>query len=192
MSEQRQYHWICYGIACPDSNAIKYIGISCDPKKRLIQHRRSARRGERTVFYDWLRELSAAGKSPKVVKLQSGIGLETASDAERHWINVHADTGDLLNRMPGGIDWNTSAFEKSLRYELRPNSPEPKPVRCLSSGIVYSSIGECARALGVKETRVSQSVKKGYRCCGRQLTFDGVDPVMRPRDYKVRERVHPL
>ncbi len=186
MKEQRQYRWICYGILCPNSQAIKYVGISCDPKGRLIAHRRAARRGERTAFYDWLRDIIATGKSPKLVELQSGTGMESASDAERHWIEVHAGSGQLLNRNPGGVDWNPEAFRKSLHYQSRANGAEPKRVRCLTTNVVYDSIRECARALNIDDSRVHQSLKKGYRCCGRQLTFEGMDPVKTPRDYKSR------
>jgi len=93
-----------YGLKCPDSGEIRYIGKSENPKKRLLAHINSAR-----IFaYDhhaarWLRRLDGEQKRPELAILHEVVAGEDWRLIERQWIARAASEGwHLTNSTAGG------------------------------------------------------------------------------------------
>ena len=172
MEAGRDYRWSCYGISCPDTGRIVYVGLSCNVVARIKQHKRCAKRGDSTPLYCWMRTLLERGDKFGVLILDRGVGIESASIVEQQWIDRLKDEY-LLNRNPGGeVLRNRAAFEKSLVYDESNSVVRAKRVRCLTTGQVFASMSECARILGVDQSRIYQSATKGWRCLGRKLVWE--------------------
>lgn len=93
-----------YGLRCPISNLIRYVGKSTSPKSRLRTHIRKAISGE----YDhhnarWIRKLSETGYEPQLVILHEVQEGEDWAEIEREYIeNFKRDGFDLTNSTLGG------------------------------------------------------------------------------------------
>lgn len=88
-----------YGLFCPRTGQLRYIGAAKKPEQRLKGHLREARQGARPV-HNWIRELASEGLAPKL-----DIVTETHNwDAdERAAIRAARELGcELLNIAPGG------------------------------------------------------------------------------------------
>lgn len=188
MAQTQAYEWTCYGVTCPTTYDVVYVGVTKNPKVRLKQHIKDARCGRKSVFWQWLRDILLSGYKPGFVVLEAGAGYDKASDAERRWIATHSNTGKLLNRNPGGVDHNLEAFKK----QCAPTGRRPQNMRAIKSlttGVIFESAAECARQLQVKYSRVYRALSENYRCVGHQLAYadSNMLPVAR-RQYKARAR----
>lgn len=89
--------WI-YGLVCPETGLIRYIGQSQDPHARANSH------GHVTAaraIVAWHQELSHKGLAPTLVLLERVGDDAEALAAEREWIARYHRFGDLLNSQPG-------------------------------------------------------------------------------------------
>lgn len=87
-----------YGLACPDTGEVRYIGKAVNTRKRYDSHMRERRR--RTPLYDWLGSMRSKGKAPVMVELASAFDWEAT---ERTIIaQYRADGAKILNVADGG------------------------------------------------------------------------------------------
>jgi hypothetical protein len=163
------YNWVVYGICCALSGRVHYVGVTCNFKSRRKDHRREAKSGNKSRLYAWMREAEEFGWKPDFRILEEGSGYESAGLAERRWIAMFADSGELFNQRPGGefLD-SLDAYKATRSAEARAKG---RAVICLTTGERFESVAACARVLGVDESRVFQSCKTGYRCLGRALAY---------------------
>jgi len=125
-----------YGLHCPDTGALRYIGKANCSNARLKSHLGACKRG-RTPVRIWLASLLADGKLP-ILRVLETIPAEQWELAERAAIKNARDGGaDLLNVAKGG------------------NQPEPIRDR------VYFLNRELGRML--KQGRVSAEAKAKLR-----------------------------
>lgn len=89
-----------YGLYCPDSGELKYIGKANNAEKRLQSHIRDSRR-RNTPVYIWLRSLLTEGKIP-TIKILEKVKFEDWQDAEKRLILNYSKTSKLLNIACGG------------------------------------------------------------------------------------------
>ena len=90
---------VIYGLTCPDTGSIRYIGKANNPEKRFASHLRDART-RTTPVYGWITKLVNDGKRPGLVVLEDA---QDWVEAERRWIAVSRARGDqLLNVADGG------------------------------------------------------------------------------------------
>lgn len=88
-----------YGLNCPKTGALRYIGKAADPQARYKGHLREARR--RTPLYDWIAKLRSEGLLPVLVILEAEV--KDWREAERRLIAEARARGDrLLNLADGG------------------------------------------------------------------------------------------
>jgi hypothetical protein len=197
MSSEDVYNWTVYGIACSLTGDVRYVGVTCNMKSRRGEHRREAKRGNKSRIYQWMQAMEGDGCPAHFLVLEEGSGYEAAADCERRWIAFYEPSGRLLNVRPGGEFVNTldaykatrnkasrerglaaakrNAEQQMLRRDaaiLLPGESAGRAVVCLSTGERFGSVGECARKLGVDDKRVSQSCNKGYMCVGRVLAHE--------------------
>lgn len=89
-----------YGLACPDSGQIRYIGKSIRPEERLMNHMNEVSNCHRS---HWLQSLKAAGKRPCLVILQVLADDENWQEWEKSWIKYGRLVGwKLTNNTDGG------------------------------------------------------------------------------------------
>jgi len=95
---------VVYGFRVKATGEYRYVGQTTKRvERRHAEHRRVAKQGRRTPFYDWLR------KTPKdayevVVLERIGTTREDLGQAEISWITLYRASGDrLLNLSEGGL-----------------------------------------------------------------------------------------
>jgi predicted GIY-YIG superfamily endonuclease len=90
--------WCVYVLIDPRSGAIRYVGITCDPKRRINGH--CKRVGPTTLKGRWIFRLLALGKRPRLLVVESGIATrDQARRREASWTKSLLDAGfALLNQ----------------------------------------------------------------------------------------------
>ena len=92
-----------YGLLDPNNLEIRYVGKSIDPERRLKEHVRSTRRGDRTPRADWMKKL--LNQTPSIIILER-VHLSDANEREKFWIAFMRKQGArLLNLTEGGDGW---------------------------------------------------------------------------------------
>lgn len=94
-----QNGWVIYGLCCPLTNVVRYVGVTTDLARRLRRHLSSRQLARQTPVYEWLRLLAKGGLRPTLRVLEQGDALRDWREAERRWI---ARLPDLLNVLRGG------------------------------------------------------------------------------------------
>lgn len=101
-----------YGLYDPESGALRYIGKTISPKKRLAQHCRGNANQMHMPVVRWCRDLRLRSLSPRMEVLTWCRDWETA---ERKLIAAHRKAGvDLLNVASGG-----TAMPETKRTSLK-------------------------------------------------------------------------
>lgn len=99
-----------------------------------------------------------------------------------------------------GYDYDIFNFNKDRLTETQPPIVEEKSIqktkvkkiwerscRCLETGIIYDSIRECSRQMGISYKSVYNSIKSGNSRNGFHFTFEGCDYV-EPKKIRAKER----
>lgn len=107
-----------YGLLCPLSGEIRYIGKSIDPERRLKGHMSGARTGSYSHHTSrWLRKLERCGLAPEIVILQEVPEGDDWRQAEREWIASAIAAGwPLTNSTVGGEGLDYLRPEDRERY----------------------------------------------------------------------------
>lgn len=108
MSEERAE---IYGLYCPDTGALRYVGKARDAKERLKRHIHE--RGLRRPVNAWVRKLAEAGKRP-VVRVLETVPYPEWEEAERRLIALHRQTANLLNVADGGAMPSQTAEQRRV------------------------------------------------------------------------------
>lgn len=91
-----------YLLRQPSDNAIRYVGQSVYPDKRLWAHIAEARSGARSHRSNWIRKLLAAGEQP-ILEIIEEATVETWIEREQFWIAFYRAAGcRLVNATDGG------------------------------------------------------------------------------------------
>lgn len=89
-----------YTLSDPESNAIRYVGISANPCLRFGLHlaNSSSGRVDNEPKNAWIRGLTARDLMPILTIIEKVETKAEAADRETYWILYHLDTGSpLLN-----------------------------------------------------------------------------------------------
>lgn len=114
---------ICYiyTLNCPDTNIVKYVGQSVNPKKRLQTHINKSNISTKTRKKAWIKGLSKCGKKP-IMSIIDVVPLEEASFWEQHYISLFIGWGfSLYNLTYGGEvkkEVSNKTKEKLRNYNL--------------------------------------------------------------------------
>lgn len=108
-----------YGLIDPRTNALRYVGESYRPKRRLGEHVALARisPNNRRRVVRWVRSLLKVQMLP-LLEILEEVPDEAANDAERFWIaSLRAAGAQLLNMATGGEGGGplTEAARQKLR-----------------------------------------------------------------------------
>lgn len=92
-----------YGLYCPKSGELRYIGKANDARKRLSSHLKDCNR-RKTPCACWIKSLVENGQVP-VMKVLAEVQESEWEQAEREFISEARLRGeDLLNVARGGVD----------------------------------------------------------------------------------------
>jgi len=93
-----------YALCDPDTEIIRYIGKSDDPKVRYVQHIKDK---HKTYKVNWIKKLKSSGKVP-LLKILEEVDKNCWETAEKKWINRYRlVTGrKLTNTTEGGAGPN--------------------------------------------------------------------------------------
>lgn len=91
-----------YGLVDPDTQQVRYIGKSTNPKRRLYAHLSPTELSGDCYRTRWLRRLVNEGKRPSLLCVAT-VPADAWEDAERYWIEHYRKLGaPLTNTNPGG------------------------------------------------------------------------------------------
>ena len=112
-----------YGLKCPHSGAVRYIGKSNNPSKRLRAHIYGAMRHVYNHHAArWIRKLQESGLRPELRILELVPAGKDWRAAERDWIKRALDLGwPLTNSTAGGegLDYLNPSDELAFRQNHR-------------------------------------------------------------------------
>lgn len=106
-----------YGLLDPRTNALRYVGKSCDPILRHRSHiaygRKRIRKG---VMNQWIKDLADQKLEPELVLIEKIEG--DWKEREIYWIHRLREEGyPLLNTSSGGIGADGEApIEKTIKW----------------------------------------------------------------------------
>lgn len=108
-----------YAIKCPDTNIIKYIGLTTTGVTRLYGHWRdfkSNKTGKIIRIKAWIRKLKSNGKKFTVEYLDYADSKEELIEKEIYWIKYYKDLGiELLNHNEGGYIPHKRSYSEEER-----------------------------------------------------------------------------
>jgi len=91
-----------YGLLCPDTLALRYVGYAKNPHKRYLQHCSHSNNLDGNKRCKWLSKLILNGKAPVYVLIEQGF--QDWCEAEKRWISFFRSQGaDLVNTADGGV-----------------------------------------------------------------------------------------
>lgn len=92
-----------YGLCCPDTQEIRYIGKANDPELRLRKHLQAAGLRPENYAQRWMAKLLRAGKKPALIYLRRIADHENWQEIERYEIAKGFSEGlRLTNTSAGG------------------------------------------------------------------------------------------
>lgn len=98
-----------YGLYCPDTDALRYVGKAKDAQRRYKVH--LCERVFTRPVNNWVRSLVQAKKLP-VLKILETVPSEQWEEAERRLIAHYRKTCDLLNVADGGAMPSQTAIQR--------------------------------------------------------------------------------
>lgn len=91
-----------YVLREPNSEGVRYVGLTSNPKNRLIKHI-GHWGGDRTHRVCWIKSLKSRGLLPEMEVIESGLTLQDAKQKEIDYIKLFKACGArLVNRTMGG------------------------------------------------------------------------------------------
>jgi hypothetical protein len=109
-----------YALRDPESLEVRYIGLSVDPRERLISHLSEARSGIDSPKCRWLRTLLQRGLSPRM-DILACVPREQGLRSEKGFIEGYFESSPLTNRAglpPRGREQVGARLSKDLVAKL--------------------------------------------------------------------------
>ena len=134
-----------YGLVCPITSKVKYVGKTSSLKRRFAEHKHNClvdAKYENKHLMHWWRKLERKGLEPQMVVLEE-VSAETWKCAEQKWI-AHYGRHALCNKNDGGTEpppsngrrmseeakKRLSDFRKGkVFYDVHPALGKPSPLR---------------------------------------------------------------
>lgn len=92
-----------YGLCCPDTQEVRYIGKANDPQVRLRKHLQAAGYRPENYAQRWMAKLLRQGKKPILVYIRHISDEENWQEIERYEISKGFSEGlRLTNTSAGG------------------------------------------------------------------------------------------
>lgn len=110
--------WVIYTLSDPETNEIRYVGVTHHPDTRLAEHLSKARKHRETNHRAcWIRSLLAKSLKPIFKVIENGEGPDWVA-REQHWIAYYRGLGlRLVNATDGGE--GTLGYSPSPEWRAR-------------------------------------------------------------------------
>lgn len=152
---------IIYSLVDPNTNEVRYIGLSSHGLKRARAHFTNKREiNKKTHKATWIRSLLALKLQPKIVILEEVLDSKALPEREVFWIKQYKNLTNHTEGGEGTRGWKhseeTKIFITKLSKERRPTgsfklSPEAKIKKSIASKEQFSS----------ELARLEQSIRLG-------------------------------
>lgn len=172
-----------YVLSDPERKAVRYVGISHEPKRRFRRHCLS---GQKTILSShkqkWIAKLWRAGLKPLLAIVDEGLNLEAAKAREMDLIAV---IPNLTNGTKGGDTnaWDTFSLEarerctRALRTKgnralatIRAENPErwTEIKRAMAEGVRNSAASKRASLENIKKAQAAAQASEKMRAAARK------------------------
>lgn len=142
-----------YTLICPETDIVRYIGKSNNPKRRYHAHMRI----DKTACshkINWVQSLLKRGLKPKLEIIKK-VPMDEWKEWERYYINIYRDKGKLTNCKDGG-EGSSRGNKTSFKKGIRPwNTGTRKKKTCAICGELFE---------------VSPTGNKKYKCCSMKCS----------------------
>lgn len=99
--EEKKY--IVYGLFCPLSKVIRYIGITCQAAEKRLRAHMSCKESENQYKYRWIQKLKKSGLKPTIIILGQDLPRHEACNKEIELIAKHKKSiGEKLTNLHEG------------------------------------------------------------------------------------------
>lgn len=148
--------WFIYALLDPRTAAVRYVGKSVNPRRRLQSHCSAKAVAKQTHTACWLRSLLDVGLSPSLVIIDGGRGNGHAA-AERAWIAEYRRRGaHLTNHSDGGECELSAEFRAKLSASQMGRKMSPEAIE-------KSAAKRRGKKLGSEARRHMSEARKGYQ-----------------------------
>jgi len=107
-----------YGLVDPETNEVRYVGKSNNPKVRYQSHLIDKKSNPHKT--SWIKSLSKRGLKPKLVILEEAT-RDKWEERERYWIKHYQDEGaPLVNILEGGASFPVKILVESWDELISP------------------------------------------------------------------------
>jgi hypothetical protein len=131
--------WFIYALTDPKTEAVRYIGYTANPKKRLYQHIYHCN-GKDSHKNSWIKKLLSEGNSPNLVILERGDG--PWQEREKYWIQHYRNLGVRLTNSTNGGDGACGLLvSEETRRKIGNQSRESKRYVNWINAAISSNIG---------------------------------------------------
>jgi predicted GIY-YIG superfamily endonuclease len=143
-----------YGLRCPLSNKIRYIGKSVNPNQRFKNHINYEIRSD-THKARWLNKLAEQGLLPNLIIIEE-TSIDQWEEREKYWISYYKN--DLTNETIGGDGRQAGWKHKRISVDKIINALRQRSKECRKAAAEKTSIkltGSHASEIAKKRLSVS-------------------------------------
>jgi hypothetical protein len=172
-----------YSLIDPETNEIRYIGKSNNPKNRLVDHIRKSKYSN--VYKNrWISKLKEKNLSP-IMNIIESVCNDMWSEREKYWIKYYKDMGCKLTNLTDGGDGGNfgNDVNKKISEKLKGRKFTPETLKLMSESAkkrIISDEGRKTLSEYRKGSKNSMFGKKQTNFCIEskykpvtQLTLDG-------------------
>jgi GIY-YIG catalytic domain len=162
-----------YALADPETQAIRYIGQTSTPARRLKQHLRSRGKSDTSNINLWLASLRGRGLAPRMLELEI---VDDGDAGEVRWVaHYHGQGVQLINMNSGGSSLEQCSRGRWANIKGGRHSPLHRAVHNLATGLAsIRRSGDPVRIAWAEAKYASamEAITRGERLLGRQAFRD--------------------
>ena len=141
--------YFVYGLRCPDTNQLRYVGKTCNPKARMSCLLAGANAKLEEPVHQWIADLAQEGKSPRfeiLSRVTGSLAWRLVFAAERQAIRMLSFCHPLLN-----VQHNLYRNREARRTDRQ---------RMLTCRGKTRSLSAWAKKLGISRQALHQRLKR--------------------------------
>lgn len=181
-----------YVLICPLFGAVRYVGKSVDPKRRLTSHLADAKPRHKSHVSAWIKSLKKSGLYPEMNIIEACT--EDWVNREMYWINYYKNKGAFLCNLTNGGEGSLGHIvSEETRKKISINNARTtlitKPVfRFDSSGRyidTFKTVADAQEKTGIKRCYILKSCNGIHFLGGGYIwSYNLNDNRIRPRSTK--------
>lgn len=130
MTENKGNAVYIYALICPDTQQVRYIGKTINPRNRMYGHINNSKGNKKpTKVMCWVSSLLKAGKKP-IMEILHETDNDNWEKLEIECIAQYRATSDLCNILDGGLIYvKDNNYVRKKMSESKRNKPRPQYVK---------------------------------------------------------------